>query len=194
MLTRLVAFTVAAAFSLPAFAGEIVSSVDPQSLGKQKTDAGLYLTSSDAYKALQADPSIVFIDVRTQAEFSYVGHPDPVDQNIPWNFLTDTYNAKSGAYNGQSNKNFLKDVEALMAREGKGKDDPIFLICRSGSRSAAAVNTLTKAGYTKAYNVVDGFEGGTDKGTGHRTVEGWRHDDLPWGYKIPEAIAYKPAE
>jgi len=81
---------------------------------------------------------------------------------------------------------------ALMAREGKGKDDPVFLICRSGSRSAGAVNALHEAGFTRAYNVVDGFEGGRNKATGHRTVEGWRHEDLPWSYGISETAAYGP--
>ena len=81
-----------------------------------------------------------------------------------------------------------------MAREGKGKGDTVFVICRSGGRSAASVNALAAAGYTQVYNIVDGFEGGKDKATGHRTVSGWRNADLPWGYRVTPEAAYSPAE
>jgi rhodanese-related sulfurtransferase len=70
------------------------------------------------------------------------------------------------------------------------KDDPVILICRSGSRSAAAANALTAAGFKKAYSVVDGFEGdkakeGPDKG--QRVVNGWKNKKQPWGYKLEKA-------
>jgi len=193
MYKCLAALALAACLSLPAAAADIVSSVDAAALSKSRqTDAGLYLTSRDAHAALEAEPGIVFIDVRTQAEFSYVGHADSVDQNIPFRFLSNRFDAKSGSYEYDKNENFVADVMALMAREGKGKDDPVFVMCRSGGRSAGAVNALAAAGFTRVYNIIDGFEGGTDKATGHRTVEGWRHEDLPWSYGISEAAAYRP--
>lgn len=195
MIRTILAACLSVALALPAMAGEIVSSVDAASLPKSRqTVPGLYLTARDAAAALEADPGIVLVDVRTRAEFSYVGHAGAVDQNIPWRFLSDRFDAKRGVYAYDENGNFLEDIAALMAREGKGKDDPVFVICRSGGRSAASVNALAAAGYSQVYNIVDGFEGGKDKATGHRTVNGWRNAGLPWGYRISPEAAYRPAE
>jgi len=195
MIRTILAACLSVALALPAMAGEIVSSVDAASLAKSRqTVPGLYLTARDAAAALEADPGIVLVDVRTRAEFSYVGHADAVDQNIPWRFLSDRFDAKTGVYAYDENGNFLDDIAALMAREGKGKDDPVFVICRSGGRSAASVDALAAAGYSQVYNIVDGFEGGKDKATGHRTVNGWRNAGLPWGYRISPEAAYRPAE
>ncbi|MEK6215877.1 MAG: rhodanese-like domain-containing protein, partial [Boseongicola sp.] len=107
-------------------------------------------------------------------------------------FFCERFDELSGAYVFVVNEYLLRDFAALMDREGKGSDDPIFVMCRSGGRSAAAVNALAAAGYTKVYNVVDGFEGGKDKATGHRTVDGWRNAGLPWGYRIAPGAAYSP--
>ena len=195
MFRIILAASLSAALAMPVMAGEIVSSVNAADLKtSRQTGLGLYVTASDAAVALEAAPGIVLIDVRTLAEFSYVGHADAVDQNIPWRFLSDRFNAKSGSYAYDDNGNFLKEVAVLMAREGKGKGDAVFVICRSGGRSAASVNALAAAGYTQVYNIVDGFEGGKDKATGHRTVSGWRNAGLPWGYRVTPEAAYSPAE
>lgn len=195
MIRTFLAATVSIALALPAIAGEFVSSVDAASLSKRsQTTLGLYVTARDAAAALEADPGIVLVDVRTQAEFSYVGHAAPVDQNIPLAFFSDRFDEKSGAYFYVANQNFVGDVGALMTREGNGADDPVFVMCRSGARSAAAVNALAAAGYTQVYNIVDGFEGGKDQATGHRNVDGWRNAGLPWGYRIAPGAAYSPAK
>ena len=176
-----------------AFAGEIASSFDESALAtKRRTALGLYLTSPDAAKAVAETPGIVFIDVRSRAEFQFVGHPAPVDQNIPFLFLDPAliYDGKSG-YAMKNNPDFAARVETLMRREGKSKTDPIFVICRSGSRSAHAANVLAGLGYTNVWNVIDGFEGDKDKTTGHRTLEGWRHENLSWSYRIEPAQAYE---
>ncbi len=122
----------------------------------------------------------MFIDARSQAEFAMIGHPAAVDGNVPVQFLTDRLNPESGAYAMDTNPGFVADVDALMARLGKSKDAPVFVICRS----AAAADMLTEAGYARVYSVVDGFEGAVDKATGHRTVDGWRNADLPWTYTL----------
>ena len=134
---------------------------------------------AEACRLLESDPDTALVDVRTRAEFSYVGHADAVDRNIPWRFLSDRFDVKSGVYTYDENGNFLPDIAALMAREGKGNDDAVFVICRSGARSAAAVDALAAAGYSQVYNIVDGFEGGKDKATGAvgcvlaRTMDRW---------------------
>ena len=90
------------------------------------------------------------------------------------------------------NANFLADFERVARREGIGKDDPIFVICRSGARSAVAARKLIEAGYTNVWNIVEGFEGDKDKKTGKRTVNGWKNAGLPWTYRIEASVAYVP--
>ena len=193
MIRTCLAVATMLAIALPAFAGEIVTSVDPAGLSKKRqTPLGLYLTSVDAHRALQADPGIVFIDVRSVAEFNFVGHADSADQNIPSRFMSSEYDAEKGAYGWTDNRNFVADVGALLAREGKNSDDPVFVMCRSGGRSAAAIRVLAEAGYTQVWSVIDGFEGGKDA-NGHRTKAGWRNEDLPWTYRITANQHYAPA-
>ena len=186
MLPTLIRAAVFAALTIPAFAAEITSSVDAESLSKSRqTVLGLYLTPADADRALAADPSIILIDVRTRAEFQFVGHPTATDQNIPVRFLDPEmkHDGKKG-YGMVENPKFADQVAALMAREGKGKDDPIFVICRSGGRSARATDKLAALGYTNVWNLVEGFEGGKDKATGQRSVNGWKNAGLPWTFTV----------
>ena len=175
-----------------ALAGPIATSVDADTLSPGKRTAlGLYLTSTDAARALEADPGIVFVDVRTRSEFQFVGHPNPVDANIPFLFFDpeNAYNGKS-AYGMRPNLAFVDRVGDVMAEAGLDKAAPVFVMCRSGGRSAAAANVLAKAGYTNVWSIVDGFEGGKDTATGHRTLTGWRNSGLPWGYTVPPELVY----
>jgi rhodanese-related sulfurtransferase len=74
----------------------------------------------------------------------------------------------------------VQEVVAGLEQAGCGRDSPIYFICRSGARSAAAAAAITAAGYSRCYNVAGGFEGKRDT-DGHRgTVEGWKADKLPW--------------
>jgi rhodanese-related sulfurtransferase len=125
---------------------------------------------SEAYAELLADPDAVLVDVRTSAEWSYVGLPDLSDigkQVIPleWQRFPD----------GALNTNFVKQLREA----GVGEGAPIYFLCRSGVRSAAAAEVATAAGLGPAYNVSDGFEGPLDH-DGHRTVAGWKVAGLPW--------------
>lgn len=124
----------------------------------------------ETYAGLQADADAVLVDVRTTAEWTYVGLPDLTQigkQVIPleWQRFPD------GALNG--------DFVEQLREAGVGEGAPIYFLCRSGARSAAAAKAATAAGLGPAYNVADGFEGplGHD---GHRTVTGWKAAGLPW--------------
>ena len=173
-----------------ASAGDITSRIAPADVPAHKqTRLGLYLSSAEAAEALSADPDIVFIDVRSRAEFQFVGHPDPVDANIPFRFL-DVSTFGEGKYTMEPNKDFATDVSAWLAANGLSHSATIFVICRSGGRSAGAVNTLAAAGFRDVWNVIDGFEGGKDKASGHRTIEGWRAEGLAWTYAIAPGQAY----
>jgi len=126
--------------------------------------------STAAYAGLQADPDAVLVDVRTSAEWSYVGLPDLTHigkQVIPleWQRFPD----------GALNESFVEDLREA----GVGAGATIYFLCRSGARSAAAAEVATAAGLGPAYNVSDGFEGPLDP-DGHRTVRGWKSAGLPW--------------
>ncbi|WP_088315209.1 rhodanese-like domain-containing protein [Kineosporia sp. R_H_3] len=128
------------------------------------------LSPTDAYRRV-ADGDAVLVDVRTAAEWSYVGVPDLSGigrelVRIEWVSFPD----------GARNPAFLEQLEA----EGVGQDTHVLFLCRSGVRSVAAAEAATAAGWANAYNVTDGFEGPTDA-AGHRgTSAGWKAAGLPW--------------
>jgi rhodanese-related sulfurtransferase len=155
--------------------------------GKQ-TALGLYVTAAQAYEMWKAAPDKVkVIDVRTPEEFAFVGHPE-MAFNVPVAFAT--YKRKGGKfeYGPKMNAAFVAQV-----REIAQPTDTLLLTCRSGGRSAMAVNQLAAAGFTNAYNIVDGVEGDLVKDpesafNGKRMKNGWKNS-APWVYDIdPEKI------
>lgn len=138
---------------------------DPALLGYAEN-----VSPSEAYVELQADPLAVLVDVRTNAEWSYVGLPDLSQLGkrviaLEWQSFPD----------GTLNPSFVQQLRDAGVDEGA----PLYFLCRSGVRSAAAAKAATAAGLGPAYNISDGFEGqlGSD---GHRSVSGWKADGLPW--------------
>ncbi len=128
------------------------------------------VTPSDAYAALTQDADAVLVDVRTDAEWGYVGLPDLSSigkrvVTVEWQRFSD----------GARNESFLDQLRAA----GVGPGTPVYLLCRSGARSASAAALMTDRGLGPAYNISDGFEGPLDA-DGHRAVAGWKADGLPW--------------
>ena len=122
------------------------------------------LRPDEAFSLLQQAPGAKLIDVRTQAEWNYVGRI-PGAVGIEWQSFP----------GGQANPDFLRELEAQV-----DKEVPVMFICRSGVRSHAAAAAAAAAGYSQAFNVLEGFEGDKDA-QGHRnTVGGWRVAGLPW--------------
>ena len=124
----------------------------------------------DAYAALAAEEDAVLVDVRTTAEWSYVGLPDLSALGkrvvcVEWQRYPD------GAVNGD----FVEQLQDAGLPDGA----PIYFICRSGVRSVAAAEAATRAGLEPSYNVLEGFEGPHDE-HGHRAVAGWKNSGLPW--------------
>lgn len=118
------------------------------------------------------NPETVLVDVRTDAEWSFVGVPDLSSLGrevlfIEWN-----------KFNGQHNENFLTELRDQLPSAG-APDRPVVFLCRSGNRSIGAAEVATEAGITPSYNVLDGFEGQLDA-QGHRGATGWRAVGLPW--------------
>lgn len=126
---------------------------------------------ADTYNALKTEPGAVLVDVRTVPEWQFVGVPDlaPVSKEalfVEWQAYPEM----------KVNEGFVAAVEA----KGVSKDQPIYLLCRSGVRSKAAAKALTAAGFQACYNILEGFEGNADS-DGHRgNVGGWKHAGLPW--------------
>jgi rhodanese-related sulfurtransferase len=122
------------------------------------------LTPAEAHEIWRNTPGAKLVDVRTRAEWDYVGRiPGAIEIEIL-------------SYPGnRPNPAFLSELEAKVE-----KSAPVLFICRSGGRSHNAAMLALQAGYGAAYNVLEGFEGDRD-GQGHRnTVGGWRAAGLPW--------------
>ena len=162
---------------------------------KKQTKLGLYMTADDAYKHTMANmEKTLFVDVRTPSELNYQGAVTVMDAHVPLVFMdTTAWNDKKYRYKRANNTNFVSDIDAALKKKGLGKDDTVILMCRSGSRSAFAANKLADAGYTKVYNVVDGYEGDKAKDgpyKGKRTVNGWKNSGLPWTYSLNKDYMY----
>jgi rhodanese-related sulfurtransferase len=123
------------------------------------------------WEALKSDPQAQLVDVRTDAEWNFVGVPDLSSAGkqpalIPWQ----VYPAM------QVNGAFVEHLQ----QAGLTPENHIYFLCRSGARSMAAAQAAQAAGYIHVYNIADGFEGPPD-GDGHRgIVAGWKADQLPW--------------
>jgi len=131
------------------------------------------LTPKQAWQMLQDDPRAVLIDIRSNMEFLFVGHPAGA-VHIPWIDEPDW----------DVNPHFVTDVRKVMlggivceADEGCA---PVILICRSGKRSRDASKKLIEAGFKQVYHVAEGFEGELDDHHHRSSLGGWRFHGLPW--------------
>jgi len=154
---------------------------------KKRTTLGLYLSPKEAYN-MASKGKVLFIDVRTREEVNFLGMPTVADANIPYMEMDPMYawNDKKSTYKLLPNSGFVSTVEDRVKAKGFDKNSPIILMCRSGDRSALATNLLAKAGFTKVYSVVTGFEGNMSK-QGRRSMDGWKNAGLPWSYKLSKA-------
>lgn len=121
-----------------------------------------------AWQLLAEDRHAVLLDVRTTAEWMFVGVPDLREIDKTPHFIEWTQYPS-----GQHNPTF--------GAEATKRLDPTcntLVICRSGARSQAAAEALEHFGFVAAHNVVAGFEGHVDE-HGHRTG-GWKTSGLPW--------------
>ena len=172
-----------------------VFAVDEKEVPEYKqTRAKLYITSREAFDEIQAEENkILFLDVRTQAEVEVVGMPTIADANVPYMFMSEpmTWNDDWGSFKMTRNLNFLDAVKQRLEEKGLTQNDKVFLMCRSGGRSASAADLLSEAGFTNVYSVVDGYEGDKAK-SGKRTLNGWKNSDLPWSYKLDKKKMYLP--
>ena len=126
------------------------------------------------WEALKTDPQAQLVDVRTDAEWNFVGVPDLASAGkqavlLPWQVYPTMARNES--------------FEDQLTKAGFTPEHKIYFICRSGVRSLAAAEAARGAGFPHVYNVADGFEGPPDQ-DGHRgKTAGWKADGLPWRQK-----------
>lgn len=126
-----------------------------------------HLLPREAHAYLQAHPEALFLDVRMELEYLYVGHP-PGAVHVAWYEYPE----------------MQPDTERFIAqvRREAGGDlaRPLVLLCRSGTRTIAAGQALEAAGFGEVINVLHGFEGDPDENFQRGKRNGWRFDGLPW--------------
>lgn len=110
----------------------------------------------------------VLVDVRSAEERTFVGYI-PGAVHVAW--ATGTSLTR--------NPRFVRELEAKLTSAG-GKAAVVLLLCRSGKRSALAAEAATRAGFTHAFNVLEGFEGELDTHQQRNHQDGWRFHGLPW--------------
>jgi len=156
----------------------------PTLIKQKQTSLGLYVNSKEAYdKWLAAPEEIKILDVRTFEEYLFIGHA-PMAWNIPLAFQTQKWDADKGRFAMQPNSDFVSEVKKIANPE-----DTLLVMCRSGGRSAMAVDMLAEAGFTNVYTITDGVEGDTVKDPdsvfqGQRLRNGWKNSGLPLTYEM----------
>jgi len=157
----------------------------PAKIIKEKqTVLGLYVTAKEAYEKWKAEPDKVkILDVRTLEEYLFVGHP-----TMAWKIPLATQTYEWDAEKKQFPMKPLPDFVSRVSEVAK-PDDTLLVMCRSGSRSAMAVNLLAKAGFKNVYSITDGMEGDAVEDPdsvflGQRLKNGWKNSGCPWTYKL----------
>jgi rhodanese-related sulfurtransferase len=128
-----------------------------------------------AYALLEEDQTAVLVDVRTEAEWAYVGVPDlsRIGKEVvfvDWQTFPSMHR----------NVDFVASVSKMLGERGVSHDAPVLFICRSGVRSLAAARAMSEVGYTRCVNVAGGFEGPADASRQRGRVDGWKAKNLPW--------------
>ncbi|TDZ96252.1 hypothetical protein CCUG60885_02395 [Mycobacteroides salmoniphilum] len=132
------------------------------------------ITPEAAWALLTENPEAVLVDVRTSAEWKWVGVPDLTELG------RDVVYIEWVRSNGERNEQFLEELAAAgVTGPSDGDSRPVVFLCRSGNRSIGSAELATEAGITPSYNVLDGFEGNLDENR-HRGGVGWRAIGLPW--------------
>jgi rhodanese-related sulfurtransferase len=168
------------------------------------------ILSIEAYDMLNTVPDTYLLDVRTRAEYQFVGHPISA-YLFPYMFMTAEFGKSNDTYGYRynvKNKSFVEEISKVFK-----KTDNLLVLCRDGTRSALAAKDLINAGFKNAFNVEDGFEGAefptfndSNKhkfyrqlakrskvyGFNHRRHYGWQWWGLPWVYEIDPKYIYPP--
>ena len=130
---------------------------------------------AETWDRLNADRRAVLVDVRTNAEWAFVGIPDLSALSkrglaVEWQTFPDS----------RVDPDFPERLSAALGAAGANKDDEVFFICRSGGRSRMAAEVMTAEGFRQCRNVADGFEGPLDADRHRGLSGGWKAAGLAW--------------
>ncbi|MCX5494976.1 rhodanese-like domain-containing protein [Kaistia dalseonensis] len=133
------------------------------------------VSPTEAWDGLSSEPQAMLIDVRTRAEWGYVGIVDlsAIGKEtllVEWQ----SYPAM------EVNADFADVLSAELERRGIGRETALYFICRSGARSLAAARAVAAAGFDRCFNIAGGFEGPLDDARHRGLVDGWKAAGLPW--------------
>lgn len=133
------------------------------------------IEAAEAWDMLRSNPKTQLVDVRTVAEWNFVGLPDLAALGrkvhcVEWQTFP----------SGAPNADFVAQATETLSAAGAGPDTPLLFLCRSGARSRAAARALARAGYQKAFNVTGGFEGDLNEERHRGTENGWKAAGLAW--------------
>lgn len=168
------------------------------------------ILSLEAYDMLNTVPETYLVDVRTRAEYQFVGHPINA-YLFPYMFMTQNLVKNNDEYRyafGKKNRRFIAQISKVFK-----KTDNLLIICSNGTRSALATKDLVAAGFKNIYDVENGFEGpefpffkdsneqkfyrqlakrNKINGFNHKRHYGWQWWGLPWTYNIDPKFVYPP--
>ena len=133
------------------------------------------IASTAAWELLKAEAGAQLVDVRTMAEWSYVGLPDLTA--LGRRVLTVEWH---GFGSQTVNPDFVAQTQAGLRSVGAGLETAILFLCRSGFRSRLAATVMARAGFRRAYNIADGFEGDLNNEYHRGRRGGWKAAGLPW--------------
>jgi rhodanese-related sulfurtransferase len=133
------------------------------------------MLATDAYALLAGEASSFLIDVRTQAEWAYVGTPDLASLG-KFPFFLEWQSFPSMRVDGD----FALRLETMLESAGVERGASLIFLCRSGARSRHAAIAMTSAGWGPCINISDGFEGPLDASRRRGRAGGWKAVGLPW--------------
>lgn len=132
----------------------------------------------ECWSVLQSYSDSFLVDVRTSAEWNFVGFP-LVPENGHDAVFAEWQTYPSMAVDGA----FAERVGGAVTAAGGSPSSKLYFLCRSGARSMSSAAAMTAAGFTNCFNILDGFEGPPDP-EGHRgQIAGWKAAGLPWRQK-----------
>ena len=144
----------------------------PNSIAK---DAVEVLSPAQSYRLICDDLTSTLVDVRTRAEWAYVGGVDLSAASKKPVFL------EWQAYPSmQVSSDFVQTLTDRLRAAGATNNTPVLFLCRSGVRSLAAARALAAAGFERCINIADGFEGPLDTAQRRGAASGWKASGLPW--------------
>jgi rhodanese-related sulfurtransferase len=129
----------------------------------------------EVWARLESEVESVLIDVRTRAEWAFVGLPDLSE--VGKRVLTVEWQTSP---EHRIDAAFPERLEEVLAAAGANRETELFFICRSGGRSRMAAEAMANAGYRRCRNVADGFEGPLDADRHRGRVAGWKAAGLAW--------------